>query len=309
VAHRAVPFELRDSPPRARRRSNRLFLSGRRPLRDGTIGAFVRILRFALSQARRADCEPVEAVHEFRKAIRRARAVIDLLRPALGKPAATGLQRRLRGAFRQTGSLRDASVLLSALRGLPEQAPGPGRAAAEVALLASDSGREAPVASDVLEREARQLRSLDQVLDVLLPEDFSTRDIEKGLARSAQRVRAALAEARRTSQPPDFHRFRKRVKELRYQVELLSPRGRTAAEDRTKRLGDYAQRLGRVTDGFVLESALRSLTREDGDEISQLLEWIERFFRERSVEALEEGASLFSETPRQLARRVLAERG
>ena len=95
----------------ARPRRVRLTLRRGRPLREGMVGAFQSILAVTRRTAAAASTRPVEAVHEFRKSIRRARAIVELLRPALGGRAADGLVLALKKAVAETGSLRDADIL------------------------------------------------------------------------------------------------------------------------------------------------------------------------------------------------------
>src|SRR5262249_48343570 len=159
MAQPIVPFPPKVERGRSRRPARRLSLPRRRSLRDGVIGAFVRVLRFASSQARRAAIDPVVAVHEFRKSTRRARAVVDLISPALGRRASAAIDRRLREAFRRTGPLRDADILMQTLRSLPEGAPG--RARGEEILQGDAAAQaEGPRAADTLRDGAEEMRAL-----------------------------------------------------------------------------------------------------------------------------------------------------
>jgi len=306
------PARSGDPPASKRRRPapGRLRLTGRRPLRAGVLGAFSRILGAARRLARTAEHDPVAAVHEYRKSLRRARALVALLAPCLGKPAALGLRRRLQAAFRATNALRDADVLLETLRAVPPDAEDDlARHAIEVA-LELEQGRTRKETSETLEGALQFLGGLPAALEVLLKPQFSTRDLERGLTRSRQRERRALEQAMKTRSDEDLHEWRKRVKELRYQVELLASKGGGEIKRREKSLGRLAQDLGAVTDLIVLAREIGEREREGTVPASPALkERIRELAAKRSGPLLELGAKLFEGDAKLFARQVLGERG
>jgi len=294
---------------RARSRTPRRRLVLRRgvALRQAVLDAFARILARARAAAREAASDPETAVHDYRKSIRRARAIVSLLRPALGRTASGGLTRELRQAFQATGPIRDGAILLSTLRSIPSEDPE--RAAVVKALQAEpeDSGEPARAA---LAAGVRTLAPLPSTLRVILPATFSVADLERGLARSFRRAHRALANAASSGLETDFHEWRKRVKELRYQVELLASTGSRELARREKALATLAEELGRVTDLIVLAAEIGR--RQQGGSLPdapRLLGDIHQSIRERSRELLDRGQQLFAEPPKDFARQVLAERG
>lgn len=272
------------------------------------LSAFQRIVRAARRIAAAAPLDPVEAVHEYRKSIRRARSVVALLRPALGRAAARGTVEHLRSAFRETSALRDDHVLLATLNGLAGDDPALLAEAAALGSRMADAGERNDV--DVLRSSAAHLRPLPAALEVVLPPDFSTSALEKGLARSYRRTRQALDRAVETRNETDFHEWRKREKELRYQVELLASGGSKPLKRREKSLGELARELGEVTDLMLLRRALEPFVRPGeaggGD---ALLQRARSVARERAEQLLARGSELFADTPRSFALQVLAERG
>ncbi len=295
-------------PPRKRRAPRkRLALRRGLPLREGMLGAFQSILGVTRRTAAAASTRPVEAVHEFRKSIRRARAIVELLRPALGKRAADGLILALKKAFAETGSLRDADILLAALASLGE--PDVTTGALEAALEAELAGRPGPAqTAGLLRKGAAGLRPLPGVLDVVLPTDFSVGDLHKGLARTQRRARQALTRALGSYSQENFHRWRRRMKELRYQVELLASGGSKPLRHTEKELGRLAQDVGNTTDLFVLgrEVGARAAALPDA---AGLAERIRLVSEDAARQLLSRGEELLAEPPRRFADRVLAERG
>ena len=295
------------APPR-RPAGRKLAMRRSATLRESLLLAFARTIRYARAVARRAAAEPVESVHEYRKSVRRVRAVVSLLRPALGKKTARGFSRELRRAFAETGALRDADVLLASLRLVP---PGndPERAEIESA-LERESREDGDEARRALGKGSEILQPLPAALRVVLPETFSMEDLDRGLTRSVRRVRATLERAIETRADADFHEWRKRVKELRYQVEMLASSGSPALRRREKKLSALAEDLGETTDLILLEAALQArIARGEIPDAPALTAAIHSAVAERSRELLLRGREMFAPPPGDFAREVLAERG
>jgi CHAD domain-containing protein len=293
-------------PPR-RPAGRKLAMRRSSTLRESVLLAFARTIRYARSVARRAGDDPEEAIHEYRKSVRRARAVIALLRPALGRKAAAGISRELRRAFAETGTLRDSDVLLGTLRRVEESDPA--RSEIET-ILGRESVQDSKKATRALEQGREILRPLPDALRVVLPESFSMEDLDRGLTRSARRVQETLARSEETRTDADFHEWRKRVKELRYQVEMLASSGSVAIKKREKRLSDLAEDLGEATDLILLEAALqRRIGAAEIPDAPALTGGIHSRIAESVRTLTARGREVFDEPPAAYARQLLAERG
>jgi CHAD domain-containing protein len=280
-------------------------------LRDAILSAFAGVIRAARRIAASSEENPEQAVHEYRKSIRRARSVLALLRPSLGRTATRGMTEELKRAFRDTGLLRDRDVLVATLSGLAGDDPVLFVEAAEFAARLSE-GPDRPTPAKTLRGAAPILKLLPAALEVTLPRDYSTPDLERGLTRSFRRTRQSLTRAVETRADADFHEWRKRVKDLRYQVELLASSGSRLLKRREKALGELARELGGVTDLSVLCRELEALSlpapAPEGQGV-RLLERGRELVRQRADALLSRGTELFAEAPRDFALRVLAERG
>ena len=291
------------------RRGGGLRLRRHVSLREGLLSAFSGILLVARRHAAAASLDPTRAVHDFRKSIRRARSVIALLRPALGRTAARGLAEELQRAFRDTGDLRDGDVLTATLAAVSGDDPELFVEAAEVAARLGANPKSADPGK-VVRKALPILRRLPAALEVILPREYSTPDLERGLTRSYRRSQRAWTQAEQSRTDSDFHEWRKRVKELRYQVELLASTGSPSLKAREKALGVLARELGEVTDMSMLCRQIEALAADGGSGIaSRLLERGRALVRERSDGLLSRGGEFFSEPPRAFALKVLAERG
>ena len=306
-------MSIAGTPAALRRTTNRrgggLRLRRHVSLREGLLSAFSGILLVARRHAAAASLDPKRAVHDFRKSIRRARSVIALLRPALGRTAARGLAEELQRAFRDTGDLRDGDVLTATLAAVSGDDPELFVEAAEVAARLGANPKSADPGK-VVRKALPILRRLPAALEVILPREYSTPDLERGLTRSYRRSQRAWTQAEQSRTDSDFHEWRKRAKELRYQVELLASTGSPSLKAREKALGALARELGEVTDMSMLCRQIEALAADGGSGIaSRLLERGRALVRERSDGLLSRGGEFFSEPPRAFALKVLAERG
>lgn len=182
-----------------------------------------------LSRAARQLARPGEqrheGVHEARKSIRRARAVLALAAAGLGKPGRR-LDRRLKELARSLSELRDAQALEEVLLHLREQraltAPvverllEPVRERKRLALdaaLTDDPGLSARRAT-LAEASAAALR-LDWP-------STTTSDLRRAHERSVADLHAALDAALASPDPESWHRFRRRLRRLRQQETALA---------------------------------------------------------------------------------------
>jgi len=147
------------------------------------------------------DEGPTESVvHEARKASKRARAVGHLVRPLVSRETWRALDHGFRDAARPLGPLRDADV---ARKTLGEQAPP-----------RPDVGglQDAVVAAYRLARVRAEALELDHA---------SPDEVLRGFAASWRGARRAGRDAD-PADPESFHEWRKAVKRLYYQVQLLN---------------------------------------------------------------------------------------
>jgi CHAD domain-containing protein len=166
-------------------------------------------------------------VHAARKELKKARATLRLLRTGLSEGVYERENAALRDAARPLSAVRDGRVMLEALDELAENYGAPARA------VALENFRKA------LRRERRQARravtaatiqgarrSLQRVCDRSARWRIADRGwsiIGSGLRRIYNKGRKALAVARSGRTMEDFHEWRKQVKYLWHQLQVLDP--------------------------------------------------------------------------------------
>ncbi len=189
--------------------------------------------------------EQEEAVHQARKALKKTRALLRLVRPSLGMEYA-GLNQRLREIARALSPTRDAQVASKTLRRLaPEQVQLIDRLDAQLA--------SASIPSDLPDR---LLAAAEDVQALTIP--LTHAQLGKAYRKSARRARVAAEDAFEDGQHDSeaMHTFRKRVKDLWYHSRLLEaydPKPLKAQRARLRELGDT---LGLLQDLAVLEQML-----------------------------------------------------
>jgi CHAD domain-containing protein len=182
----------------------------------------------AVERLERAGEDPVTAVHEARKHLKKTRALLRLARPALGNDAYRRENDALREAARALSGRRDADVLVATASALAEHAAG--RLPADVfaqlheALAAEASeGRDGAGGGPELTAVLEALRAAGRRVDAWPLHDANWETPVAGLTRAYARGRKAFAVARATPTPELLHDWRKRAKDLWYHQRLLKP--------------------------------------------------------------------------------------
>lgn len=164
-----------------------------------------------------------DAIHEARRAMRRARAILQMLRPALGERYAS-LVKPLRDAGAVLSPLRDAQAVIEAMEQLAKRQPPllPGNARAALMLrLRRRRSAACRHQSEVLDRVDAMLADARTAI-ASWAGDASDADVLNGLRRGYARAARALRRARRDP-AIHLHRWRQRVREHRLQLEVLHP--------------------------------------------------------------------------------------
>jgi CHAD domain-containing protein len=299
-----------------------------------------------LEQLDRADSRE-HSVHETRKALKRLRAMLRLLEPALGGKAYAYEDAAVREAARRLSGPRDAEVLLATLEGLIEAHPGElaGRGGVRRLLAHLRTERDRAWRATLGDVSARvltleQLRACRvRVAAWDLPPREGIELARPGFTRIYRqgRNRYRLLARSRGKRTLALHRWRKRVKDLRYVAEALSwgdgartervkPKGRRArrrAARARKQLADLrglarradelGELLGQEHDLAVLEDYVRTLAaarsptpRVGAATRRRILKLIAARRRRLRRRALRDGERLYRRRPKRLASRLAA---
>jgi CHAD domain-containing protein len=249
-----------------------------------------------------------EQIHEARKDLKRARAVLRLLREVIGDRAYRRENASLRDAARPLSAARDAKVLFEALTGTLE----PGTSAARVSLVrklrveletSRHTARRALEHSGAIQHSAAALREARTRIEGLRVAGDHSRQLYTGLERLYRRGRKALAQARREPTPENLHEWRKQVKYLGQALTVLggAANGTRRVIERAERV---AQKLGDDHDLVLLEKRISAVHAGSRNAHRALSAQIADKRKKLQSKALKSGRALYDRKPGQFVKRV-----
>lgn len=218
-------------------------------------------------------------VHEARKALKRLRALLRLVRDELGEQGYERESAVVREAGKRLAQARDAQVLLDTLDGLIKRRPKKLGRRRGVQRLRTRLAIECDGAAELALAEcARRGAALDALRAMRgrvgawqLPDSGGIEAIEPALQRLYGQGRRRMRRARRAerAQGRRLHEWRKRVKDLRYAAEMLQRRDAQAAKRPRDRAGatsaKRARKLAKANAAFIAQVAQRA------DDLGELL--------------------------------------
>ncbi|HEY7117039.1 MAG TPA: CHAD domain-containing protein [Tepidisphaeraceae bacterium] len=249
------------------------------------------------------------AIHSARKRLKRVRAVLRLVRGELGEPVFSRENQSLRDAAANLSEARDAAVLVTTLDELKGRIDPEAFADARKRLAA----RRRRVKRRVLDA-GRGLTSAAATLEHVNARSDTWR-VEKDAWRALdvkqtyRRARAAHQIAHVGADAELFHEWRKQVKHLWHQLEVVEPIWPKVIRELSDQAHDLADLLGKDHDLAVLKDVLEaeSPTPAQGNAApSAVVEVVDatRADLQRQAQAL--GARVFAERPKAFARRLAA---
>lgn len=256
----------------------------------------------AATRARSAP-ERMKAVHDIRKRIKEVRGLLRLVRPDFSSFRDT--DHTLRDIARSLSGMRDAKVRLDTYRILKDFVELPAPASADYHAKLSGA-RDAAYSSDRAEAVLAHVRD---ALTALQREsaDWQLRHAGRkavfpGLENTYASACAAMARARESHRPEDFHEWRKHVKYHSYHCHILSPIWPEAMAAHGKAASDLGLLLGNHHDLVVLADEARRAGLSD-KAINQLTNATAQRVQALEQQAFRDGARLFADTPETLSRR------
>jgi CHAD domain-containing protein len=277
-----------------------------------SLGAGIaRVLGDRLDAAIAHLLDPADAdrVHEARKRLKEARAVLRLLRGEVDGDRIAAENVALRDVGRHLSAVRDAEALLEAFAALqPRLENAVGAAAQQRVLHELQRRRDALAVAAGDDRLVPLVAQLGDARARMAAWSFDDRGfaiIEKGLARTYARGRKAYREARHRRQPEILHAWRKRVKEAWYQHQLLQRAWPEVVKGYERSLKQLSDLLGQHHDLDVLRALLTTESPQfgEGDDVSRVLRVLDNRREELERDALAIGVRFFAEKPAVFAKR------
>jgi CHAD domain-containing protein len=198
------------------------------PHQDPAGRALAALLRDIVASARlpldTAGMTDAVAIHDFRKAFKRWRALMRLIGPAIGEEV-EALRIEARDLAREMASARDSQAALEALADLGEDIPtlSPrSRATITGRLTQLGATAEAAILTPALKlRIGDFLARAAAAVERWPTGQFDCREATRQLTATYRKVRESEPEEWTTAPPEHLHKLRQRIVEHRYQMELV----------------------------------------------------------------------------------------
>ncbi|HEY7929747.1 MAG TPA: CHAD domain-containing protein [Steroidobacteraceae bacterium] len=265
---------------------------------------YVRSARKRLGQGPPSD----EAVHEARKAIKKSRTALRLLRPCLKKSHYRRANQALRAAAHGLNAMRDALVLIQALADLRRRSaalrinPAAARLAAQLQQELSDARRR--LNARTLRAQCRTLRRIERRVRQLAIGRHDWSVLGPAVRRIYRQGRYLLPTACAHPADPALHEWRKHVKYLRYALKMLGPIQPVALAALAKQAEGIGEQLGEAHDLALLHARAQLLEGSSGPGRRHLLQTIEHERTRRAFAALVAGERLFQPGPQEFEHKL-----
>lgn len=256
----------------------------------------------ALAQGERKPEDTL--VHDLRKHLKKARAVLRLLRDKIGPDSFRREDRRLRDIGRLMTDVRDAEVRLQTMRQLEQATHHHYRSYQKIERLLAIELENCLIAFAGCEKKAvRMLERARHASKNWSRSNYSWRRLRRGLRRTYKSGRKALATARAEPSAANIHELRKQTKLLGYQIRLLRPWNNLVVGGVIEELTELGHLLGRVHDLVFLGDRLRLERSEShwGKQDDELLSVIENSEAELQQGGIEIAERFFAERPSKFA--------
>ncbi len=251
-----------------------------------------------------------ERVHDARKRLKRARAVLRLVRPALGEETFQRENAAFRDAALELGGARQGAALMECFAKLcsvyaselpPESFAGVHRLLDERRAHAIGDTRERGVEAEVAQTlRLAQHRSQSWTLDA-----DGWHALAGGLEKTYARGHKAFKQAYAAPSTERFHEWRKRVKYHWYHVRILQEIWPKPMLARRRALKELADLLGDDHDLGELRAVLRELPPSLSADlrVDRVLALVAHREQQLRAQARHVGRRIYAEAPKHLVRR------
>jgi CHAD domain-containing protein len=280
----------------------------REPLPDGLKRVFREQIESALELCRHPAKQRGVTVHEVRKHLKKLRAAMGLAIPEVGKNRHAREDRCVRKIGRLVSDLRDAQVRLQTLIQLTDEtAKARENHFPRIEELLSLERESFSAAFAGWQKQA--IPQLERVEARLLkwPLDGLTwKQVCGAVGKIYKRGQRGLAKTINDPEPENFHAWRKRVKDLWYQLRILQPLNRVVLTEMAHDAEVLGDLLGREHDLHFLWARLEKESSDEAlrGELAQLEKLIRKRGKRLRTNALELGRRFYAEPAKAFAKRI-----
>ena len=281
----------------------------REPLSEGLKRVFSEQIESALHCCQHPANQRGVTVHEVRKHLKKLRAAMRLAIGVVGKNCHAEENRCVRNIGRLVSDLRDAQVRLQTFLQLRDKAAKHSEQqrfprTEELLVLERESFS---AAFDGWQKEAiPQLENVKACLMAWPLDGLNWKQICKAVCKIYRRGHRALATTIDDPDAENFHAWRKRVKDVWYQLRILRPLNRTVMEEMAEDAEMLSELLGTEHDLNFLRVRLEKESGDEAlaDELAALQKLIGKRSKRLRRDALELGRRFYAEPSKSFAKRI-----
>ena len=271
-------------------------------LRAALLTAFHDAVQTAKDAVGIVDRSSTEAVHEARKGLRRARAVLELVSDALPKNERKAVRKALQEARRALSVPRDHAVAPEALGQLPL-----GDEDRTTAKRVIDNAAEALPATQeikqVLAESAARAAAQGEALEAALPAEIDLDTVLDGIRGIYAEARHARRAGKRSKQW--FHAWRRRSKELGYQLDVLCQHAGPRIHAIHSEIEGLSDTLGPAVDLVMVRDFVGTYNQGiTSEEVDRLTCAVDALLGDLVKETRKAGRDTFAQSPKKFVKRL-----
>jgi len=281
----------------------------REPLPEGLKRVFCEQIDSALRCCQNPAKHRGVTVHEVRKHLKRLRAAMRLAIGVVGKNCHAEENRCVRDIGRLVSDLRDAQVRLQTFIQLRDKATKNSEQQLfprieELLLLERESFSAAFAGWQ--RRAIPQLENVKARLMAWPLDGLNMKEISNAVCKIYRRGQRALVKAIDDPEPENFHAWRKRVKDVWYELRILQPLNRTVLEEMAHDAEVLGELLGSEHDLEFLRARLEKESADEalGNELAKLQKLISKRTKGLRRDALELGRRFYAEPSKAFEKRI-----
>lgn len=248
-------------------------------------------------------------IHDARKRLKKSRAALRLLREAIGEIAYRRENIALRDAARPLGVARDSKVLIVVLDALVERYDSTLHSLKldkfRRALRREQTSTRQTITLTLLSRQRRVLREVKSRSERWATKGDDWQVMGAGLERMYRRGKKGMKAAAGSRASEKLHDWRKQVKYLWHQLQILQPAWPGPLEELADQAHQLADYLGDDHDLVVLRSKVAAHAEAfDRKDYEALIAVLDRRRKQLQDKAFKLGARIFEEKPRRFVKRI-----
>jgi CHAD domain-containing protein len=271
-------------------------------LRNLLVRAFEAATQDARDAVAAVDTSATDAVHRSRKALRRARAVLGLVGAALPNSERRAVKTALQEARRALSTVRDHAVAPETIAQLALD-DGDRATADRVLANAAEAVPALAETRQLLAESAARAAAQAEALQTALPHELAWDTVAEGIRTTYGDARRASGGAKRSK--AWFHTWRRRSKELVYQLELIAREAGPRVTAIHDELSGVTDTLGPAVDLIMVREFIATYAQGISPEaLAHLRDAIDHQLDDLMKAARKAARDAFRQKPKKLEKRI-----